>query len=521
MRGHVIGLSHSKRDAQGARVSRCRDCITPIPSAPALGGIAVGGHENLGRDRGKAKLVLEWDEASTRAYRNISADLERQRASRLTRAHAATRTRRWPARRRRSAASNTPSSRARDDGAAGGRRELRGGIASLACVKAPDSTLANVTVDAEDTACDQTLLSGVGRKSKPDFVAEAALVSRAVDGKPVKLTWTREDDIAHDYFHAVALERSEAAVDASGKPLAWLHRTTAPSIGSLFEPDSTHQRPGELAHGLTDLGFFGVPNLRIENPAAAAHTRIGWLRSVYNIPHAFATQCAAAELAHLADRDPKDFLLELIGAPRKVDPTTLANATNYGEDPAHYPIDTARLRGVIEAVAKQANWGRVLPKGSGLGIAGHRSFVSYTAAVVEVAVAADGTLTIPRVDIAIDCGPQVNPERVRSQMEGSVIQGISLALLGEITFASGRAVQSNFHDYALTRIDAAPRDIRVHMLGADDDHLPMGGVGEPGLPPIAPALLNAIFAATGTRIRSLPVADQLSTASSAVARTKF
>ncbi len=500
----------------------------PVPSGfLPLGGIAVVATTTWAAIEGRRRLRIEWDDGvnaayDSKAYRHTleasaraQGELVRDKGDAVAAlAHA---------RRKIAVEYYIPHlAHATMEPPAAVVRILGGRCEAWACVQAPESTratLMSVLGLAQDQVhVHQTLLGGgFGRKSKPDFVAEAALVSRALEGKPVKLTWTREDDIAHDYYHAVALERVEAAVDDAGEPLAWLQRTTAPSIGSLFGPDPKHQRPGELAHGLTDLGFFGVPHLRIENPEAAAHVRIGWLRSVYNIPHAFATQCAAAELAHLAGRDPKDFLLDLIGTPRKVDPGTLANATNYGEDPARYPVDTARLRGVIEAVAKAANWGRARPKGTGLGIAAHRSFVSYTAAVVEVEVAADGSLRIPRVDIAIDCGPQVNPDRVRSQMEGSVIQGICLALHGAITFANGRVVQSNFHDYPLLRIDAAPREIHVHLLGADDEKLPMGGVGEPGLPPIAPALLNAIFAASGQRIRTLPIGEQLRPAPAPVA----
>lgn len=353
-----------------------------------------------------------------------------------------------------------------------------------------------------------TLLGGgFGRKSKPDFILEAAILAQAVPGKAVRVQWTREDDIHCSYFHTVSAEYLKASLGKDGMPSGWLHRTVAPSITALFAPGMNHEGAFELGMGFTNMAY-AIPNVRLENPEAAAHTRVGWYRSVSNIPHGFAIQSFVDELAHKAGQDPLKYQLKLLGPDRQIDPRTLSEEWNYGESPERYPIDTARLRGVLEVAAKAAGWGRSLPKGRGLGLAVHYSFVTYVAAVIEVEVKDDGTLIVHKADIAVDCGPQINPERIRSQFEGACVMGLGNAVLGEISFKEGKVQQDNFHMYEVARMSLAPKQVAVHLV-TPPGNVPLGGVGEPGVPPIAPALCNAIFAATGQRIRNLPVRYQL------------
>lgn len=364
----------------------------------------------------------------------------------------------------------------------------------------PDQVKLNVTL----------LGGGFGRKSKNDFVVEAALIAKEMGSTPVMVQWTREDDLRHCYLHAVTVQRMESTLDAKGNPTAWLHRSVGPSIGSTFALNVKTLSANEMGMGALHLPYQ-LTNIRIETPEIESHTRIGWFRSVYNIPHAFAVQCFVAELAEAAGRDPKEYLVDLIGPARRLNPQSLSDFNNMGEDPDRYPVDTGRMRGVVELAAAGAKWGRKLPKGRGLGIAVAYSFMTYTAAAIEVEVDAKGGIKIIGVDMAIDCGPQVNPERIRSQVEGAAIMGLGLAMHGEITFKKGRVVESNFHDHKMLRHNEAPRVIRVHLTPSDYNVAP-GGAGEPGLPPVAPALCNAIFAATGKRIRQLPIRQQLSSA---------
>jgi isoquinoline 1-oxidoreductase beta subunit len=356
-------------------------------------------------------------------------------------------------------------------------------------------------ISKADVICHVTLLGGgFGRKSKPDYVAEAAVLSRKM-GRPVKVVWTREDDIKFDYYNAVASMYFKATLGANGKPTAWLQRSVFPPIPSIFDVNAVYGDAAHLQQGWTDIPY-DLPNLRIENGPAKAHVRIGWLRSVANIYHAFGIQCFTDELAHAAGRDPLEYLLDLIGQPRTIDFKGV-EYPNYGASLETYPWETGRLRHVTELVAEKSGWGkRKHGKGTGVGIAAHKSFLTYVATVVEVEVNDQGEVRISRVDVALDAGLVVNPEATRAQFEGAAVFGTSVARTGEITATKGVIDQSNFQDYPVARINEVPGQTNVYIVDSD---APPAGVGEPGVPPFIAAFCNAIFAATGKRVRDLPI----------------
>ncbi|WP_276753246.1 xanthine dehydrogenase family protein molybdopterin-binding subunit [Pseudoalteromonas marina] len=346
---------------------------------------------------------------------------------------------------------------------------------------------------------------GFGRKSKPDFSAEAAYISMKT-GKPIRVQWTREDDIQHSFYHAVSAQHIEASLNEKGNIEAYLHRTAFSPIMSTFQEGASAPGGFELDLGFTDNPIL-APNMKLERGEAPAKARIGWMRSVTNIFHAFAVQSFINEAAHKASKDSKDYLLETIGPARTIDfANQNANYNNYGGDKAVYPLETSRLRHVIEKAASMANWGRTLPKGRGLGIAAHRSFLTYVATVVEVEVSDAGDLNVIKSWVAIDAGMVVNTDTVKNQTQGGSIYGITTAISDGITFDKGRVQQSNFHDYRVPRMSDSPLEVEVEIIQSD---APPAGVGEPATPVYAPALCNAIFAACGKRIRQLPIGNQL------------
>jgi isoquinoline 1-oxidoreductase beta subunit len=368
---------------------------------------------------------------------------------------------------------------------------------------ARDAIAQAVGLKKEDVTVHVTLLGGgFGRKSFPDFAVEAAVLSKKT-GKPVKVVWSREDDIKFDVYHSVAAMYMKAALGPDGKPAAWLQRTVFPPIGSTFDPSANYSDPGELGLGFTDVPF-AIANLRAENGPATAHVRIGWFRSVANVYHAFGIHSFADELAHAAGKDSVEYLLQLLGPDRIIPKNEIAkDYPNYDGDYAQYPIDTARFRRVLTLAAEKAGWGKQKSgNGYGMGVAMHRSFLTYVATVVQVQVNDAGQVQIKRVDTALDAGTVVNPETVRQQFEGAAVMGTSLAFYGEITATNGMIDQSNFDSYQMARMNVAPRETNVYIVPSE---APPAGIGEPGLPPFAPALCNAIFAATGKRIRELPL----------------
>ena len=359
-------------------------------------------------------------------------------------------------------------------------------------VQAPQTTRKEISdfldIDLDKVTVHVTFLGGgFGRKSKPDYVLEAVALSQ-ISKQPVQVIWTREDDIQHSYYHAISAQYLKASIK-NNSVTGWLHRTAYPSITSTFIPGVTHGAGFEFQQGMTNMPYE-ISNVSFENGKAPAYLRIGWLRSVYNIIHGFSVNVFADELAHAAGRDPLEFRLDMIGSDRI-----------YPSENA-YKLDTAKLKNVLRKAAKNAGWGRELPEGHGLGLAVHYSFYSYVATVVEVSVI-DGQLKVHEVFTVVDCGTVVNRDTVKAQLEGAAIFGMSLTYYGDITLEKGIVQQSNYHDYQMLRIHQTPM-VNIEII--ESSEIPTG-IGEPGVPVIAPAIINAIFNATGKRYRSLPLKD--------------
>ena len=329
---------------------------------------------------------------------------------------------------------------------------------------------------------------GFGRRWFPAEVDDAIETSKLVSA-PVQVLWTREDDIQHDFYRPASFHRLSGGLDERGWPVAWLHRFASTSIMGSFQPDSKNPEAIELG-GAVDFPY-AVPNVRVEYVPATSAAPRGWLRSVSHTFNAFVVQCFVDELAAAAGKDPYEYRKYLLREPRKIP----------GREPDDPVLDTERLLTVLELAATKAGWGKPLPKGKGRGMAHHFSFYSYVAEVAEVSVEPDGAVRVERVICAVDCGRVVNPDILKAQVESGVVYGLSALLEGEITLDHGRVQQSNFNDYDVLHIAAMPL-VEVHIVPSD---APPTGIGEPATPPIAPAVANAIYAATGRRFRRLPI----------------
>jgi len=316
---------------------------------------------------------------------------------------------------------------------------------------------------------------GFGRRFELDFIREALETSKAT-GAPVKLLWPREDDIRNAQYRPASYHRMQAGLDPSGQPAAWTHRVVAPSIMARVFPDSVKNGLDEEAVEGGVAMPYAVPNVHVDYVLTDTGIPVGFWRSVNNSFNAFAVETFIDELAHAAKQDPYEYRRNLLGkAPRHL--------------------------GVLNLAAEKAGWGTPLPAGRARGIAVHKSFDSYVAEVAEVSIDGDGVVHVPRVVCAVDCGPVVNPGIVEAQMQSAIVYGLTAALWGEITIDKGRVQQGNFNDYRMLLLAEMPA-VEVHIVPSSDAQ---GGVGEPGTPPIAPAVCNAIFALTGKRIRKLPI----------------
>ena len=345
-------------------------------------------------------------------------------------------------------------------------------------------------VPEENITINVTFLGGgFGRKSKSDFVVEAVAISKKINA-PVQVVWTREDDLQHDFYHATSAQYLKGSIDKKGKVTGWLQRVGFPSIVSSFKPFSEYASGFELNQGFTNNPYL-LENFRLENVQAEANVRIGWMRSVVHIHSGFGINSFIDELAFSAKKDPVKFHLDLLGADRVI------------KGKSDFPFHSKRLKNVLNKTATAADWGKKLPKNHGLGVAIHYSFYSYVATIVEVSVL-NKKVKVENIWTTIDCGLALNKDNIKNQLEGAAIFGMSIALYGKISMEDGAVAQNNFYDYQMTRMQDAP-NIHIDIIDAMKE--PPTGVGEPGVPVIAPAICNAIFNATGERVRSLPLSD--------------
>ena len=328
---------------------------------------------------------------------------------------------------------------------------------------------------------------GFGRRYQADFPTEAAQIAKQI-GKPVQLVWSREDDMTHDFYRPASYHRMSGAVDANGNITAWQHKYTSTSIAEWFNPK---QAPEASELGCTVQNPYITSAYKLEYLPAKSAVPRAWWRSVEASVIGFVMESFVDELAHGAGMDPYEFRLKTLGEPRLVKDAV---------DGRGRPLDTARFKAVLQLAAEKSNWGSPLPKGHGRGIAAHYSFRTYVANAAEVAIE-NGQLKVKRVISAVDVGIPVNPDGIRAQVESAIVYGLTAALKSQITVQDGRAVQTNFNKFTTLSMKETPL-IEVHIVPSS---APPTGIGEPGLPPTAPALMNAIFAATGKRVRRLPL----------------
>ena len=339
------------------------------------------------------------------------------------------------------------------------------------------STAEQLNIDIEKVKVHVTLMGGgFGRRLFSDFIPDAVEISKKIR-KPVKLLWTREVDMKHDYYRPASIHKLKGTLSKSNELISWQHRITSPSISGQRSPERF--KDGRLdrsaVNGANNLPYK-IPNILVDYVMSNTSVPVGWWRSVYNSQNAFANEVFIDELAHRAGTDALEFRMNMLH-------------------------DSPRHKEALRLAAEKAGWGKSLPKGQGMGLAVHESFGSWSAQVAQVTVSKNHEISIDKIVASVDCGTVINPDGVKAQMEGSIVYGLTSTLKGEITIEKGAVAQSNFHEFELLQMHEMPK-VEIYIVPSLE---PPGGAGEPGLPPVAPAVANAIFNATGKRIRKLPI----------------